>query len=101
MGSTSVLKTDLESLLRKISDETELILNDNLARGELVSVANVSAVPTKEPNLWHFGADATLSPSLLVEYPEFWGDTTLYFSLLTRAQKYPWMPVQVSEFDPF
>ena len=97
----AVIKTDIESLLRTITEETDLIVNDNLARGKLVSVARVSASlqTEQDSSRWRVNAQDTLCPVTQGDFPEYWGNTLLLFSLLTSAQKYPWMPVEVSEFD--
>ncbi len=94
------IKPDIESLLRTITEETDLIVKDNLARGKLVSVARVSATQGKQDSSWwNFNTDNTLCPFTQGDSPEYWGNTDLLFSLLTLAQKYPWMPVEVSEFE--
>ena len=95
------IKPDIESLLRTITEETDLILNDNLARGELVSVARVSAIlkAGKDSSWWDFDTGGTLCPVTQADSPEYWGNTLILFSMLTSADKYPWMPVEVSEFD--
>ena len=95
------IKADIESLLRTITEETDLIVNDNLARGKLVSISRVSAnlKSAKDRSWWDVDVDDTLSPLTQVDFPEYWGDTLIIFSLLTIADKYPWMPVEVSEFD--
>jgi len=97
----AAIKPDIESLLRTITEETDLILKDNLARGKLVSVARVSASPKgkQDSRWWDFATDNTLFPITQTTPPEYWGNTLLLLSMLTSADKYPWMPVEVSEFD--
>ena len=95
------IKPDIESLLRTVTEETDLIVNDNLARGKLVSVARVSASlqNKQDSSWWNVNTYDTLCPVTKGDFPEYWGNTWLFFSMLTLAQKYPWMPVEVSEFD--
>ena len=93
------IKTDIEALLHTISEETDLILKDNLARGKLVSVAHVTARTKQDPSRWDFNTDKSLCPISQGDPPEYWGDIALFSSLLTSAQEYPWMPVDVSEFS--
>jgi hypothetical protein len=95
------IKTDIESLLRTITEETDLIVSDNLARGKLVSISRISASlkSTKDHSWWDVDTDNTLPPITQVDFPEYWGNTLILFSLLTLADKYPWMPVEVSELD--
>jgi len=95
------IKNDIELLLSTMKEETDLILSDNLARGKLVSVARVSATlrQGKEGNqYWHVDTDATLCPDTKGSFPEYWGDTWLFSSMLTSTYKYPWMPIEVSKF---
>ncbi len=95
------IKKDVESLLHIITEETELISNDNLARGKLISVAQVyaSLKEGEKRKWWSVNADDTLCPDTKGIFPEYWGDTFLYSSMITKAQKYPWMPIGVSEFE--
>jgi len=97
----AVIKTDIESLLRTITEETDLIVNDNLARGKLVSISRISAsLQTKQDSSWwNVNTKDTLCPVTQGDSPEDWGNTLLLFSMLTLADKYPWMPVEVSKFD--
>ncbi len=98
------LKTDIESLLSTITQETDLISNDNLARGKIISVARVSAILPAAENrkYWTINTDTTLCPDTKGEFPEYWGDTSLHSSMVTSAGKYPWMPIAVSDIGiPF
>ena len=97
----ATIKPDIESLLRTIKEETDLILNDNLARGKLVSVARISASlkGKQDSSWWDFDTDNTLCPVTQANSPEYWGNTLILFSMITLADKYPWMPVVVSELD--
>ncbi len=94
----SMIKADIQSFLCSINEETELIRNDNLARGQFISVALVRASKQNDGS-WRFFTENTLSPVTQEDPAEYWGNTFLGFSMLTFAQKYPWMPVGVSEFD--
>ena len=95
----ATIKPDIESLLRTIAEETDLIVKDNLARGKLVSVARVSAQTKQDSSQWDFNTANSLCPVTQADSPEYWGNTLILFSMLTLAEKYPWMPVEVSEFD--
>jgi hypothetical protein len=92
------IKNDVELLLTTIRDETELISNDNLARGRLVSIALIHAELKKagKSQWWSINANATLSPVTKDSLPEYWG--SVYISgMFTSTYKYPWMPINVSE----
>lgn len=93
------LRNDIESLLRTITEETDLILSDNLARGKIISVAQVYARLNQEEKRWNVNASDTLCPDTKGIFPEYWGNTWLFASLITLAHKYPWMPTQVSQLD--
>lgn len=95
------IRNDLGLLLNTIETETELISNDNLATGKLVSVARVAAQKNETSLWWSIHAADTLSPVNKDSLPEYWGD--VYFgSMFTSTHKYPWMPIDVSEPDlPF
>ena len=98
------IKKDIEDLLNTITEETDLIQNDNLARGELISAINVTATlqtNQKDPNLtwWNTNTNATLNPLSNETPAEYWGNIWLFNSMVTSMHTYPWMPVWVSEFD--
>lgn len=95
------IRNDIELFFNDIKSETELILSDNLARGNLVSVARVSARLHKaeKNNWWAIDAKDTLCPyTKELSFPEYWGDTFLFGSMVTTNDQYPWMPTEVSKF---
>jgi hypothetical protein len=100
------LKKSLEDLLRTISKETELIQQDNLARGELIHSVAVSAyLQKKNERTWWQWYYHTLH-TLVAENdpPEYWGNLNFYGweDIVAATNKYPWMPEAVSvEESPF
>ncbi|MFC1970372.1 hypothetical protein ACFLV0_00285 [Chloroflexota bacterium] len=94
------IKSEFESLLNSISEETDLIQNDNLARGILVSVVRITArCPDKALQYWEVNAKNTLSPQPENDYPEYWRNTSSISNMLTSTERYPWMPIDISETE--
>ncbi|MCK4307822.1 hypothetical protein KAW50_06330 [candidate division WOR-3 bacterium] len=100
------VKTQIAKLLEKISEETDLITQDNLARGEIVELINTDAnfrKTEKENGYWWIGSADFLCDIREDDPPEYWGD----FYLSTRdfvagTNKYPWMPTTISKTEfPF
>jgi len=73
------LKKALESLLLAIAKETELIQQDNLARGQLVHSAVVSASlkTEKDKSRWQWSYQNLRTPVVEDDPPEYWGDFSL------------------------
>ena len=94
------LKKALESILLSISKETELIQQDNLARGKLVHTAQISASGKRENDQvsWQWAYQGLRTPVVEGDAPEYWGDFTLYGfeDFIAGTDEYPWMPEPVS-----
>ncbi|PKN39063.1 MAG: hypothetical protein CVU62_02375 [Deltaproteobacteria bacterium HGW-Deltaproteobacteria-2] len=100
------LKEHMESLLRFISEESELLKEDNLARGEIIRAVNVLARYNKtedeEVGYWSFTYDEMFCDVKESDPPEYWGRIgTVDVNYVTSTDDYPWMPVSVSESVPF
>ncbi len=96
------IKKDLETILQTVTEETDLILKDNLARGQLINTCFVSTrlEGIGEQSSWVDSFDDALCPSTKDDPPEYWSNTMfMLLDTLTSVEKYPWMPVDVSEFD--
>jgi len=92
------IKAEIEKILIQITKEIELIKQDNLARGKLIEVVNFSLRKRDEGDYYSYYDD--IFETTFDEYSpvEFWGTfnyTTL--NLITDTNKYPWMPVDISE----
>ena len=95
------IANDIQGFLDRIKSETELILSDNLARGQLISVSRVSAKlhQSETSKQWNIQSADTLCPySKQNSFTEYWANTILFSSLFTSSDEYPWMPTQVSKF---
>jgi hypothetical protein len=99
------LKKSVELLL-KISKETELIQQDNLARGELVHSVSVNASERKDDqrSIWSWHYSRLLTPVLETDPPEYWGNISFspWSDFIAASEQYPWMPEKISEEEwPF
>ena len=98
------LKASLEKLLLTIAKETELIQQDNLARGELIHSAAVNASLRKkeEPCQWQWYYQKLHTPVEENDPPEYWGNLNFYGweDFVAATDKYPWMPESVCVAEP-
>lgn len=96
------LKHEIEKILLKISEETELIKQDNLARGKIVEAVDSSAMlrGPEGKKYWYIRKHNFTCDVMEDDPPEFWGsfdvDTPDFIS---ETHKYPWMPVEISEVE--
>ena len=94
------LKVSLEELLLTIAKETELIQQDNLARGKLIHSApvNASLQKQKERSWWQWYHQRLHTPVAENDPPEYWGNLNFYGweDFVAATDKYPWMPESVS-----
>ncbi len=100
------LKKALEKLLLTIAKETELIQQDNLARGQLVHSAIISASLKTEndESSWQWSYQNLRTPVGENDPPEYWGDFSVsrWEDFIAGTDEYPWMPESVSEDEvPF
>jgi len=94
------LKEEIKKILLKVSEETELIKQDNLAKGKLVEAVHSSAYRETDDGTgrWRIWKDNFFCPVKEDDPPEFWG----IFYVATRefisgTDRYPWMPIEISE----
>jgi hypothetical protein len=95
----------VRELLLKIETETELVQQDNLARGDFIDSARVSSYLQKDKdyNWWNTDTDNMKNRFGDSDPPEYWGEMNLYRGdFIAGSQKYPWMPSDISkEESPF
>ncbi len=100
-----VLKDSFEELLLTITKETELIEQDNLARGQLLHSVSLSAVlqEKQDRTQWRWQTQGLCTPVMEEDSPEYWGnlDFSGWEDFVAATDKYPWMPEAVSEYIPF
>jgi hypothetical protein len=101
-----IVKQQIEDLLLKVSEETGLLQDDNLARGELVQAVDASANWREFEDgtgYWKFNFEALQCSASEKDPPEYWGQL-IYAEddYVTSTDSYPWMSVSVSESEmPF
>lgn len=99
------LRGDLETLLADIDQESDLITDDNLAKGELVQLVDVSANRRgNEGNgPWQFNLTRAAFPVTGRDPAEYWGDIDAVFGdFVSDVERFPWMPVDISRVSyPF
>jgi len=94
------VKEGLEDLLRLIANETELIQQDNLARGKIVASADVHAVREEGNEFWKANLSRLLCPVTPESAPEYWGDFSFrVVDFVSDTESFPWMPVTISAED--
>jgi hypothetical protein len=92
------VRQDLEKVILQITRETDLILEDNLAKGDLVRIG--TAPSSKANERWRPDVSKLRTPLRQEDPPEYWGQRPAGGKdLVTDAQSYPWMPVPVSSED--
>jgi hypothetical protein len=101
-----VLKEQMEMLLRHITEESELLKEDNLARGNIIRAVDVSARFIKkeedDDGRWTYTYDQLFCDVKDSDPPEYWGRIGVVDSdYVTSTNDYPWMPVSVSTSAPF
>ena len=101
------VKTEIENVLFKISEETNLLEDDNLARGELVQGVTIRSqwkkYEDKDTGWWSFDYESLRCEVNEDDPPEYWGRIGyIEKDYVTSTEAYPWMPVSVSKSDiPF
>jgi hypothetical protein len=98
------LKAVLERILATISEETDLLKEDQLARGTLVSIrdATCNRYPTENSKWWSISSSDLFSSTPTTELPEYWGRIQGIDNFISHTETYPWMPVHISEEElPF
>lgn len=93
---------ELRSVLRKISEECDLLLQDNLARGEIIEPVRGHTYwyePEGKDGRWQHsfhGLWQTYQP----DHPdEYWGKDDFSDDVVAGFNRYPWMPEEISDED--
>jgi hypothetical protein len=91
--------SSLEESLAQILKETDLLKEDQLARGTLVQLRTLTARRTTYGNstFWEIDHSALKSQTPTEELPEYWGQISAETDFISDSEEYPWMPVKVSE----
>lgn len=111
--SRETLETGLAEIVAAVKDialvteqETALIRQDNLARGELVEAKSASATLKDGSNnakFWATNLESLSTSPTEIEVVEYWGQRWHYSSdFVSSVAQYPWMPSSVSSQEwPF
>lgn len=95
------IKTAFEELLRTISEETELIQQDNLARGKIIhSIVTTSSATQAQSGstYWTWHPEHLKTPVQSADPPEYWGRLDfLMGDFIATTTEYPWMPEPICE----
>lgn len=94
---------ELERVLNHISQEIELLRGDQLARGELLNITTIDAQKKTSHNnniWWSIGHGALITQPGYDDPTEYWGEEGYFLNnFLSHTDKFPWMPVKISESD--
>ena len=101
-----IIKQQIGDLLLKLSEETSLLQDDHLARGELIQATDVTVSwkeYTDKSGYWSSDLTGLRCNAREDSPPEYWGQLSYVADdYVTSTESYPWMPVSVSEVElPF
>jgi hypothetical protein len=93
------IKCELEKVLATIDEETALVSADNLARGQLITLAHPSMQKKADQDWWSANTNAMKYAFTENDSPEYWADIEFpdLGDFIASTPKYPWMPVSVAE----
>jgi hypothetical protein len=97
------IKKQIETLLLQISEETSMLLNDNLARGILIQSVDTLAKYRNYQDgtgFWDFKTSNFINLIKENDPSEYWG--LLGYGIdnyISSTHEFPWMPINISEPD--
>lgn len=102
----NAVRDSFKSLVAEIDNEAELISGDNLAKGRLIYLTQVSGSQQGEEQgqKWWSLNTANLHRPVENHHPsEYWGSISIPSSdLVSNADQFPWMPAPICQGDfPF
>ena len=90
---------DLYKISKKIHEETNMVMEDINARGEIVHSFSIWASQLKDANnaiSWQMNDNLLLTNVQENDPPEFWGYFDSINNFITNAHNYPWMGTAIS-----
>lgn len=91
---------DFVELVKVIESETDLVREDNLAKGTIVESANCYAQLNEDSAYWYVDASAMKCDCKPNDPPEYWGNVGfMSANFLSSTQNYPWMPAPISSYN--
>ena len=96
----------VRDIAAEVEKETDLILQDNLARGDLIESQNASAntnTGSSGNKYWTVSLDNLSTSPLDIDCVEYWGQRWNFVTdFISSVHQYPWMPSSVSKDElPF
>jgi|GEM_PF-747504 len=96
--------SQIKELMADVVKETDLIKQDNLAKGEIVKAVDASASYEKvtEGGHWNFYTNTMVCDVEENSPSEFWGSGNFAsMNFISDTHKYPWMPVDIAAKKSF
>lgn len=94
--------SQLKEILLSVSEECELLKQDNLARGKLTEPTYGSSWWQEEEGktgMWQHNY-SSLSKIYEPQHPnEYWGQHSFTSDIVAGSQRYPWMPTDISKVE--
>src|SRR5208337_1720920 len=98
----TIIIEDIKSVLSEISRETDLIKNDNLARGNLIEPVYLGCYSREGSSTWTINTDNLRCKSQEDSPTEYWESIEFGADFISSSTNYPWTPSSVSDFEfPF
>jgi hypothetical protein len=93
------ISDQIKDVLLKIETETELVQQDNLARGQLVDLVRISATKQKGDNRewWSVNREQLKCEFGDNDPAEYWGGGSFESDFIAASMRYPWMPSDISK----
>lgn len=91
----------------KVTEECDLLSQDNLARGSLIEPASGNSWWRKKPDRnegeWMHSCAELSRPYVSADPDEYWGEQVMFSNdIVGGCPRYPWMPEDISKIeDPF
>jgi hypothetical protein len=98
--SLDAIVQELEKIAEVSKDETILVSQDNLAKGDLIEVKVATAHATRKDQAveWSITMKSLATQLANADHAEFWGQRTHYTSdFIAGTDQYPWMPAQIAK----
>ncbi len=105
IAHADLLAKEFSNVLLKVTEECDLLLQDNLARGSLVEPASAMSwwrVETEgQQGQWNHGYQQLSRPYQSSDPDEYWGQHPSTSDVVAGCPRYPWMPSDISDVEGF
>lgn len=105
IGHAEDISREFSSILHKVTEECDLLLQDGLARGSLVEPASGWSwwqSPTEgQEGKWNHNYHELSRPYQPTDPDEYWGQHTFTTDVVAGCRRYPWMPEEISEVESY